>query len=718
MSAVIERETAQQAARRLSSGALRDGFLPQALHCYTDESGEPLFWRIRLKHPETGGKHIRPMRFDGGEFVMGEPAFDGGKPLYRLHEIAGNPDAPVFVVEGESCADSLAKLGLVASTSGGAGSAGAADWTPLAGRSVTVWPDHDGTGQQYGADVAGRLRALGCTVRMIDAASLNLPVKGDCADWLAARPDATAADVLALPDPVMPADLPESLRPKDEPALERLAKRAGAAPETTDAAVFARLAALTPAEYDRVRDSEATALGVRVGTLDAEIKRRRQRQEVSPDADAGRAFTLDAPEPWPAPVDGADLLDSFAASVSRHMVLPPGAADAIALWVEHAHCHDAADVSPIAAINSPTFGCGKTTLLEWQGAVVPKPLPASNITTAALFRSVEKWRPTLLIDEADTFLGASDDLRGLINLGHVRAAAFVIRVVPVGDDLEPRAFSTWAPKAIAMIGKMHPTLTSRSIVIELRRKGAGESTEPLRQSHRAELDVLRCKAARWAIDSHDRLRHAEPKMPDGLVNRGADNWRPLLAIADAAGGDWPDRAREAAKALSAARSDESHATTLLADLKAVFGATKADRLASTEIIAALVAMEDRPWPEWRDGRPLTPRQLAKVLEPFGIRPRAQREGRSVFKGYTRESFADAFARYLSPPAVTRSQPSTGAGFRDFASVTAPDRVTDAKTPKASTGAGCDLVTDAGAETTRGRACTAAEYAAKAWGGDV
>lgn len=199
MSAVIERETPERAARRLSASAIRDGFEPQALHCYTDESGEPLFWRIRLKHPESGDKFIRPMHLDGGGFVMVEPLFDEGKPIYRLHEIAGHPDAPVFVVEGESCADALAKLGITATTSGGASSAAAADWSPLAGRDVLVWPDFDEAGQQYGEDVAGRLRALGCDVSLIDVASLGLLPKGDVADWLATHPDATADDVLALP---------------------------------------------------------------------------------------------------------------------------------------------------------------------------------------------------------------------------------------------------------------------------------------------------------------------------------------------------------------------------------------------------------------------------------------------------------------------------------------------------------------------------------------
>lgn len=198
MSTVIERETPRQAARRLSAGAFNDGFEPGALHVYTDESGEPLFWRIRLKHPETGEKWIRPMRRNGHGFEPGEPAFDEGKPIYRLHEIAGNPDAPVFVVEGESSADALAKLGVLATTSGGAGSAAAADWSPLAGRDVLVWPDFDEAGQQYGADVAARLRALGCDVRVIDVSALGLQPKGDAVDWLVAHPGATGADVLAL----------------------------------------------------------------------------------------------------------------------------------------------------------------------------------------------------------------------------------------------------------------------------------------------------------------------------------------------------------------------------------------------------------------------------------------------------------------------------------------------------------------------------------------
>jgi hypothetical protein len=201
MNAVLEAvETPQQAARRLSAPALREGFKPEALHAYSNESGEPIFWRIRCKHPD-GRKWIRPMRQnEDGAFVMGEPTFaPGTKPLYRLHDLARHPDDTVIVAEGEKAVDALARLGVQSTTSGGAQSASGADWTPLAGRSVLIWPDCDEPGAQYGREVADKLLALGCDVKIIDTAALNLPPKGDAADWIEACPEVTAEDVLALP---------------------------------------------------------------------------------------------------------------------------------------------------------------------------------------------------------------------------------------------------------------------------------------------------------------------------------------------------------------------------------------------------------------------------------------------------------------------------------------------------------------------------------------
>lgn len=189
-------ETAKQAARRFSQKWLRKGYKPAALHTYTDRDGQPLFWRIRLA-AEDGEKVIRPMSFSDGKYVAREPRFQGKKPLYRLHELSG--DDPVFVVEGEMCADRLAALGITGTTSGGAQSAPKADWTPLRGRKVIVWPDADEPGARYARDVIDALRTLDAAVEMVDIKAMSLPEKADCVDWLNQHTGATADDVLQLP---------------------------------------------------------------------------------------------------------------------------------------------------------------------------------------------------------------------------------------------------------------------------------------------------------------------------------------------------------------------------------------------------------------------------------------------------------------------------------------------------------------------------------------
>jgi len=200
-------ETPKQAARRLAAGAIRNGFKPEALHEYHGQDGTPLFWRIRAKHPDTGEKWIRPMKLNGQGYTLGEPGYPNGKPLYRLDELAARLAGDVYVVEGETCADALAKPGLLATTSGGADSAEKADWSILAGRTVTLWPDNDEAGRHYAEAVADILLGLGCTVHMIDVATLDLPPKGDAVDWLATHADVTAEEIAALPRMAMPGPL-------------------------------------------------------------------------------------------------------------------------------------------------------------------------------------------------------------------------------------------------------------------------------------------------------------------------------------------------------------------------------------------------------------------------------------------------------------------------------------------------------------------------------
>ena len=192
-------ETPQQAARRFSAPMLNKGYKPVALHHYVDATGNAIFWRIRLKHPGTGDKWIRPMKLNGHGYEIGEPQFEHGKPLYALQRLATNVETTIWIAEGEQKADALNKLGLVATTSGGATSANGSDWQPLRRRHCIIWPDYDDPGQAYADDVTKILYGLASTVSWVDVESLGLAQGDDVMQWLAVHPEATASDIEALP---------------------------------------------------------------------------------------------------------------------------------------------------------------------------------------------------------------------------------------------------------------------------------------------------------------------------------------------------------------------------------------------------------------------------------------------------------------------------------------------------------------------------------------
>ena len=458
-----------------------------------------------------------------------------------------------------------------------------------------------------------------------------------------------------------------------------------------DDEVVARLATAPLLEYDRVREAEAKRLGVRVSILDRLVASERGDEDEADEV----AIMFPEVEPWPEPVDGAALLDDVVSVFERHMVLPPCAAVAVALWVTHSHTIDTAAISPILAITSPSPECGKTTLLTLLGTLVPKALHASNITAPTVFRAVEKWQPTLLIDEADTFLRNSDDLRGILNSGHNRAAAYVLRTQ--GDEYEPRQFRTWSPKAIALIGKLPPTLGSRSLHIELRRKGAGELRDPVRGDRLQHLAPLHRRLVRFARDHELKLHVADPDLPVNLSGRRADNWRHLIAIADAAGGEWPARARQASETLSASDLGETAGIMLLSDVRDIFG-VQDGKITSSDLAESLGRMETRPWPEWK-GKPITTRQVAKLLEPFAVSPSTIRIEGTTAKGYRTEQFEDAFTRYLPEcPSQRHNHLETGENLT-LGSVTPQSNVTDAKTLEPLVSATCDGVTDESSEST-------------------
>ena len=279
-------------------------------------------------------------------------------------------------------------------------------------------------------------------------------------------------------------------------------------------------------------------------------------KEAEKGKSAGRESPLQSPEPWDEAVNGVELLDDLVAVFLRYLVLLDGAAEVFALWTLHSHTFESAEITPRLALLAPDKRCGKTRVLEVLQRLVRCPLSTSNTSAAAVFRAIDAWSPTMLIDEGDTFLGDKDDLRGILNSGHSRAMGYVIRVEGEGRK-EPRLFPTFAPVAIAQIGKLAPTLEDRSIVVNMHRKKGGESIEKLRTGRTPDLDKLGRMVARWAENNVDVLAEAVTETPDALHDRAADNWEHLLAIADLAGGPWPKKARTVAVAFSGIEGEDS-----------------------------------------------------------------------------------------------------------------------------------------------------------------
>jgi DNA polymerase I-like protein with 3'-5' exonuclease and polymerase domains len=354
-------------------------------------------------------------------------------------------------------------------------------------------------------------------------------------------------------------------------------------------------------------------------------------------------------EPWPEPIDGEHLLSNLRSIVLRHVVLGEDGATAVALWIVLTYIAETVHTLPILGIYSPEKRCGKTTLIGILSKLVCKPLATSSISAAALFRVIEKYCPTLLVDEADSFLKENEELRGILNSGHTRHSAFVLRVDK--DCREVERFSTWSPKAIALIGKLPPTLHDRCIPIQMARRTSAEKIASLRRTPLMEFEHLRREIVRWVADNCKAIGQATPNIPEGLNDRAADNWAPLLAIAQAAGGPWPDMALRAALRMSCLEDDEdSIALYLLASLSRLFQERKkeenGDFVATEDLLKALNEDNQAPWADWNKG--LTARKLWDFLKPFDVKPvRIQKERKKV-KGYRLRDLEPVFARYLSP----------------------------------------------------------------------
>jgi hypothetical protein len=420
--------------------------------------------------------------------------------------------------------------------------------------------------------------------------------------------------------------------------------------------VIVNLAGLSPFEYQKRRKAEAKSLGVTAAALDEEVKRRRPKK-------AERDFNPHwSVEPWPEPVDGDALLDEIRCHFRRYVVLPEQADIALALWVLHTWVFQCFDITPYLCISSPTPRCGKTVLMTMLYWLCCRAKKTDSMSKAAIYRSVDSDKPTLVLDEVNWILDLTDERANIINGGFERNGC-AETCEGEGADIKTRQWSTYCPKAFGLIGRLTPTLMDRSIEITMRRKTAAESAERLRRRDNEDHATLRRKCKRWAQDNAAPLAMAPEIVAPGLNDRAVDCWEPLLIIAKQAGGEWPDRAMKAAEILSGEeRAAEQMGVELLADCWSAFRSAGLPAITTKTLGATyLCADAERPWATWNKGKAISDRQIAGLLKPFHIisetvHPNETGE-KDKAKGYRLMRFEDAFRRYL--PSANASSPEDG-----------------------------------------------------------
>ena len=363
-------------------------------------------------------------------------------------------------------------------------------------------------------------------------------------------------------------------------------------------------------------------------------------------------------------IDGSVVLDRVFGHIRRFVSLSASQARVAAIWVAHTHVFADSYATPYLAITSVEKQSGKTRLLEVLETIVANAWLTGRVTAAVLIRKIDAEKPTLLLDESDAAFGGDKEhaeaLRGVLNTGH-RIGGKASCCVGQGSNVGFRDFSTFCPKAIAGIGKLPDTVADRAIPIRLKRAAPGEVVERFRARNvDTEAANLREQIEEWILSTAAWLPAARPELPDALTDRQQDGAEPLLAIADAAKGEWPEATRCALVELCAEAQalDVSIGKLLLSDILEVFESAKVDRLTSAELVASLNEIETSPWAEWTHGKPLTPIRLARLLRGYSVVPHSIRIGEKTPKGYERKDFKDALLRYLRITDTPGSQSAT------------------------------------------------------------
>jgi hypothetical protein len=361
--------------------------------------------------------------------------------------------------------------------------------------------------------------------------------------------------------------------------------------------------------------------------------------------------------------EGDKILDQLHEALYDYVVLPSTeAGDAVVLWIAATHAQAAWQHATRLVVNSPMKRCGKSRLLDIVEATCHRPLITVNISPAALVRSVGDDPPTILLDEADTVFGKksaenNEDLRGILNAGHQRNRPYIRWDATTRQQ---ENCPTFAMAALAGIGDLPDTITDRAVNIAMRRRAPGETVFPFRHKRDTpRLHQIRDALAEWTTTITENLTEAEPDMP--VEDRAADTWESLVAVADAAGSDWPNRARQACKLISGEADENdverSVSLRLLADFRQIFG--DLDRLSTAAALDRLHRIADAPWSDWY-GKPISATKVAEMLRPYAVRPKLVKIDGETARGYRRDDLHDAWARYLPLPPTTPVTPQVTA----------------------------------------------------------
>jgi putative DNA primase/helicase len=613
-----------------------------AEYIYPNELNQPY---LKVKKFVGGlGKNGKPKKdyyqehWDGKGWLTGKPA--GPKIPFNLPKILNTPpETQIYFCEGEKDATNLGEISFVATT---ASEGAQAAWDPaltpyFEGRDVIILPHADAPGRNHAVKVARNIFQVAKSIKILDL----YPDRDDGYDV-------------------------SNFREHDKAGVE-LVKRVKATPEWTpdiekrkEDELIGELSELTGIDQVRRKKEIAKHLGISPKEL----------EKVVSEKDTTTQPEHWAVEPWPEPVSTEALLNRLEEVYTAHVILPEYGAITMALWCLHTWSFDAAFATAFLHFISPVPECGKTRAMEALLWTAQRGEMSSNISPSAIFRYIDRCRPTLILDEAETYT-KREDVRGILDGSHARAGAYTIR--NVGDDHEPRRFSTWGPKVIGGLHKLAATILSRCITLHMKRKRKSEKVIKLRGRDTDAFKALRSQARRWADDNIATLKEAQPVLPDGLTDRGEDCWEPMLAIAELAGPGWIAKAHAAALALSGHGrcdlQDDKLGLQLLAAIKdqieALKQTTSDTHLSSKVIVDNLLLDETGPWRAFgKAQKEITSAQVAALLEPYEIKPGRRRVGGAPSRSYEFATFNDAFEAYLPDPPSLPGTPGTALYSKD------------------------------------------------------